>query len=90
MFETFTKMFQAADAPNLHDVAETISKLVAQPKGGRPARTVVGAPFGSDTVNQQTAPVQAKVVKELGLGHLAKVAQSDLEPALLAASICFI
>jgi short-subunit dehydrogenase len=74
MFETFTKKFQAADAPNPHDVAEAISKLIAQPKGTRPDRTVVGAPFGSDTVNQQTAPVQAKVVEGLGLGHLAKIA----------------
>jgi len=74
MFETFTKKFQAADAPNPHDVADAISKLIAQPKGSRPARTVIGAPFGSDTVNQQTAPVQAKVVEGLGLGHLAKIA----------------
>jgi short-subunit dehydrogenase len=73
MFETFTKMFQAADAPNPHNVAEAISKLISQPKGSRPARTVVGAPFGSETVNQQTAPVQAKVVEGLGLGHLAKI-----------------
>jgi NADP-dependent 3-hydroxy acid dehydrogenase YdfG len=74
LFETFTKMFQGADAPNPHDVAEAISKLIRQPKGSRPARTVVGAPFGSDTVNQQTAPVQAKVVEGLGLGHLGKIA----------------
>jgi len=47
---------------------------VAQPKGSRPARTVVGAAFGSDAVNEQTAPVQAHVVEALGLGHLAKVA----------------
>ena len=74
MFETFTRMFQAADAPNPHDVAEAISKLISQPKGSRPARTVVGAPFGADAVNQQTEPVQAKAVEGLGLGHLAKIA----------------
>jgi len=33
---------------------------------------VVGAAFGSDTVNEQTAPVQAHVVEALGPGHLAK------------------
>jgi hypothetical protein len=49
------------------------AELAAQPKGSRPARTVVGAAFGSDTVNQQTAPVQAQVVEALGLSHLAKV-----------------
>ena len=74
MFKHFMTTFQAADAPNPHAVAEVIAKLVAQPKGSRPARTVVGAAFGSDTVNAQTAPVQAHVVEALGLGHLAKVA----------------
>jgi NAD(P)-dependent dehydrogenase (short-subunit alcohol dehydrogenase family) len=74
MFKHFMTTFQAADTPNPHDVAEAIAKLVAQPKGSRPARTVVGAAFGSDTVNEQTAPIQAHVVEALGLGHLAKVA----------------
>jgi NAD(P)-dependent dehydrogenase (short-subunit alcohol dehydrogenase family) len=74
MFKHFMTTFQAADAPNPHDVAEAIARLVAQPKGSRPARTVVGAAFGADTVNAQTAPVQAHVVEALGLGHLAKIA----------------
>ena len=74
MFKHFMTTFQAPDAPNPHDVAEAIAKLVAQPKGSRPARTVVGQPFGADTVNGQTAPVQARVVEALGLGHLAKIA----------------
>jgi len=74
MFKHFMTTFQAANAPNPHDVAEAITKLVAQPKGSRPARTVVGAAFGSDVVNEQTAPIQARVVEALGLGHLAKVA----------------
>jgi hypothetical protein len=74
MFKHFTTVFRAPDAPNPHDVAEAIAKLVAQPKGSRPARTVVGAAFGSDAVNEQTAPVQAHVVEALGLGHLTKVA----------------
>jgi NAD(P)-dependent dehydrogenase (short-subunit alcohol dehydrogenase family) len=74
MFKHFMTTFQAADAPDPHDVAAAIATLVAQPKGGRPARVVVGAAFGSDTVNAQTAPVQAHVVEALGLGHLAKVA----------------
>ena len=74
MFKHFMTTFQAADAPDPHDVAAAIATLVAQPKGGRPARIVVGAAFGSDTVNAQTAPIQAHVVEALGLGHLAKVA----------------
>jgi NAD(P)-dependent dehydrogenase (short-subunit alcohol dehydrogenase family) len=74
LFKHFISVFQAADAPNPHDVAEAIARLVGQPKGSRRARTVVGAPFGSDTVNEQTAPVQARVVEALGLAYLAKIA----------------
>ncbi len=66
--------FQAANAPNPHDVAEAIAKLVTLPKGSRPPRTVVGTAFGSDTVNEQTASVQAHVVETLGLSFLDKVA----------------
>jgi len=73
MFGHFMTLFQSADAPNPHDVAEAIARLVAQPKGARPSRTVVGTAFGTDTVNAQTAPVQAHVVEALGLSHLAKV-----------------
>jgi NAD(P)-dependent dehydrogenase (short-subunit alcohol dehydrogenase family) len=74
MFQHFMTTFQAPNAPNPQDVAEAIAKLVAQPKGSRPARSVVGAAFGSDIVNEQTARVQAHVVETLGLSHLAKIA----------------
>ena len=74
MFKHFTTMFRAADAPNPHDIAEAIANLIMLPKGSRPARTIVGAAFGSDTVNEQAAQVQAHVVEALGLAHLAKVA----------------
>jgi NAD(P)-dependent dehydrogenase (short-subunit alcohol dehydrogenase family) len=73
MFQHFMAAFQKPDAPNPHDVAEAIVKLVDQRKGSRPARTVVGAPFGADTVNAQNAPVQAQVVSTLGLDHLSEV-----------------
>jgi short-subunit dehydrogenase len=73
MFKHLMTSFQAADAPNPHGVAQAIAKLVAQPKGSRAARTVVGLAFGADAVNEQTAPIQAHVVEALGLGHLAKV-----------------
>ena len=33
MFETFTAMFQAADAPKPHDVAEAIAKLCGSAQG---------------------------------------------------------
>jgi NADP-dependent 3-hydroxy acid dehydrogenase YdfG len=71
MFATFTEMFSSAAAPNPHDVATAVATLIGQSKGQRPARTVVGQPFGSDAVNAATAPVQQGVVEALGLGHLA-------------------
>jgi NADP-dependent 3-hydroxy acid dehydrogenase YdfG len=73
MFGHFMSVFQSASAPDPHDVAEAIRKLIAQPKGTRPARTVVGTAFGSDTVNAQIAPVQAHVLESLGLAHLANI-----------------
>ena len=74
LFKHFVTLFQSTGAPKPHDVAEAITKLVSQPKGTRPARTVVGSAFGSDTVNAQTAPVQAHVIEALGLAHLGKLA----------------
>jgi NAD(P)-dependent dehydrogenase (short-subunit alcohol dehydrogenase family) len=71
---SLTSMFEGEDAPNPHDVAEAIVELVAQPKGSRAARTVVGAPFGSDEANEGVAPAQAKAVEALGLSHLERVA----------------
>jgi len=74
MVTSLTATFEGKDAPNPHDVAEAIAKLVGQGKGGRAARTVVGAPFGSDKANEDVAPLQAQVVEALGLSHLEKVA----------------
>src|SRR5207302_5666143 len=68
MFKTFMSMFEGKDAPNPHDIAEAVAKLVGQSKGSRATRTVVGAPaFGSDKANEDIAPVQSKVVEALGL-----------------------
>ena len=74
LFKSLTSTFEGKDAPNPHDVAEAIVKLVEQAKGSRAVRTVVGAPFGSDQANEDVAPVQSKVVEALGLSHLEKVA----------------
>src|ERR1700731_1262970 len=71
MFETFMEIFQSKNAPNPHDVPEAIAKLVGQSKGTRPARVVVGEPYGSDVVNRAVEPVKAQVIEGLGLGQLA-------------------
>jgi NAD(P)-dependent dehydrogenase (short-subunit alcohol dehydrogenase family) len=74
MFKAFMSKFEGKDAPNPHDIAEAVAKLVGQSKGSRATRTVVGAAFGSDKANEDIAPVQAKVVEYLGLSHLEKIA----------------
>ena len=74
MVTSLTSTFESKDAPNPHDVAEAIVRLVGQAKGSRAVRTVVGAPFGSDQANEDVVPVQSKVVEVLGLSHLEKVA----------------
>ncbi len=76
MFATFMQMFAAENAPKPHDVADAIVKLVGQAQGTRPDRVVVGQPFGADAVNAAVAPVQRKVIDNLGLGALATVAET--------------
>jgi NAD(P)-dependent dehydrogenase (short-subunit alcohol dehydrogenase family) len=70
MFDHFMTVFNSANAPNPHDVAEAILNVIALPRGKRPSRAVVGSPFGADAVNRQIAPVQSEVVRQLGLGYL--------------------
>lgn len=70
MFHHFMSVFGGPNAPNPHDVAEAIERLVEAPKGKRPARTVVGAPYGADAVNERVVPIQAQVVRSLGLDYL--------------------
>jgi NAD(P)-dependent dehydrogenase (short-subunit alcohol dehydrogenase family) len=74
MVKTLREGLEGNDAPNPHDVAEAVAKLVGQSKGSRAARTVVGEPFGSDKANEDVEPLQAQVVEALGLSHLEKVA----------------
>ncbi len=75
MFETFKGMFASANAPDPHDVAATIAKLIAMPKGARAARLVVGQAFGADAVNDAVAPIQRHVLEGLGLGALTILAR---------------
>ena len=76
MFSSFMSMFEAADAPKLHDIAEAIVELIKTPDGQRPARTVVGNSFGSEAINAAVAPIQNAVMQTLGLGHLEALKKS--------------
>jgi NAD(P)-dependent dehydrogenase (short-subunit alcohol dehydrogenase family) len=79
ILQAITSSFQGANAPNPHDVAEAIAKLLTTPKGSRPARVVVGRPFGADAVDEQTAPIQQHLMEEFGLGSLTKVPPQQAE-----------
>ncbi len=70
--EKLMDLFQSANAPNPHDVAEAIAKIVDQPNGSREARAIVGQPFGADAINAQAATAQAQLLEGFGLGHLAE------------------
>jgi len=70
LFQHFTNIFTSQGAPNPHDVADALARLIETPKGQRPTRVIVGAPFGADLANQHIAPVQAELVRSLGLGYL--------------------
>src|SRR5207302_8087005 len=52
MFKSFMSTFEGEDAPNPHDVAEAVARLVDQSKGSRATRTVVGEAFGVDKANE--------------------------------------
>lgn len=73
MFGAFMEMFKGTKAPDPQDVPDVISNIVKQPKGSRPTRIVVGAPYGSDVVNRQTEPIQAEVIQGLGLSQLGQL-----------------
>ena len=73
MFETLMGMFNGPNAPNPHDVAEAVAKLMATPAGERPDRVVVGTAFGADAANAAFAPIQQQVVEGLGLRSLGQV-----------------
>lgn len=71
LFRTFMTMFNGENAPNVGDVPAAIAHLIELPKEARPARTVVGAPFGSDKINAFVRPIQDQVVNDLGLAQLS-------------------
>jgi NADP-dependent 3-hydroxy acid dehydrogenase YdfG len=63
-------VFDGADAPNPHEVAEAIVTLAATPAGQRPARVVVGNGFGADAVNAAVQPIQSAMMGGIGMTAL--------------------
>jgi NAD(P)-dependent dehydrogenase (short-subunit alcohol dehydrogenase family) len=68
-----TGVFSGDNPPDSHDVAKALVELIATPAGKRPERIVVGAPFGADAVNAAVAPIQAQLVKGIGMDGLSKL-----------------
>ena len=61
------------NAPKPQAVADAIANLVAQPAGQRSLRVIVGADFGVQQINDQTAPIQHAALASLGLADLESV-----------------
>jgi NAD(P)-dependent dehydrogenase (short-subunit alcohol dehydrogenase family) len=66
----FSQFFASKDAPRTQDVADAILRLIELPAGARPLRTVCGLDFGAKGLNEQIAPVQADVLRALGMDHM--------------------
>ena len=66
-------LFAGADAPDPHDVAAALARLVDTPAGMRPDRVVVGNPFGAADVNEAVRPIRGQLVEALGMGALARL-----------------
>jgi NAD(P)-dependent dehydrogenase (short-subunit alcohol dehydrogenase family) len=65
--QTIADSFKGESAPDPHEVAEVIAKLVAQPNGHHPARVVVGQSLGAEIINAQAEAVQIQLLQALGL-----------------------
>src|ERR1700744_1519735 len=68
--EQFGNFFASDQAPNPQMNADAILALIEMPAGKRPLRTVCGLGYGTETLNQQNAPIQAKVLNDIGMGFL--------------------
>ena len=61
---------QDVNAPRTQDVADAILQLIELPSGKRPLRTVCGMDFGANDLNGRIAPVQADVLRALGMEQM--------------------
>ena len=71
--DSLTASISGPDAPKPQDVADAIARLIAQPAGQRPPRTIVGPDFGAEQINNHTTPVQNAVLAAMGLGSLTEI-----------------
>jgi NAD(P)-dependent dehydrogenase (short-subunit alcohol dehydrogenase family) len=69
--DNFEKFFASDHAPDPQEIAEAILGLISMPSGERPLRTICGPDYGASQINRQGAPVQAQVLRDIGMGMLA-------------------
>jgi NAD(P)-dependent dehydrogenase (short-subunit alcohol dehydrogenase family) len=70
--DTFSKFFASEQSTKSQDVADAIARLVSSPPGKRPLRTVCGPDYGATAINEHTAPIQAQVLRALGMPAMAQ------------------
>jgi type IV secretory pathway VirJ component len=66
-------LFAGDNAPNPHDVAVDIAKLIETPAGQRRARVVVGLAFGADAANAAIQPIQDQLIAGVQMEDLKKL-----------------
>ncbi|HWC20059.1 MAG TPA: SDR family oxidoreductase [Terriglobales bacterium] len=70
--DVFEKFFASAQTTNPQAVADAIAQLVSMPAGQRPLRTVCGPDYGARAINAHTTPIQAEVLRALGMTEMAE------------------
>jgi NAD(P)-dependent dehydrogenase (short-subunit alcohol dehydrogenase family) len=68
----FAQLFASAAAPNPQNVADAILTLVESAPGARALRTVCGLDFGATRQNELVAPIQAEVLRALGMPEMIR------------------
>jgi len=63
-------LFQSAEAPKPHDIAEALLSVINTPSGQRAGRVVVGLDFGAIAANESIAPIQGQLIDNIGFTHL--------------------
>jgi NAD(P)-dependent dehydrogenase (short-subunit alcohol dehydrogenase family) len=74
--DSFRQLFASTEAPDPQIVPDAILRLIDSPAGTRPLRTVCGPDYGATIINRQTAPIQANVLRALGMPEMAQRAHT--------------
>lgn len=73
----FESFFASDQAPDPQENAAAILKLIEMPSGQRPLRTVCGVDYGTAQLNRLSAPIQAQVLRAIGMPMLAPRADQE-------------